>query len=188
MLGRDPRYSRSRERRVARELTGLGRAPRLQPSMIVSDNGTEFTSNAHARLDAGQHDRVAYCLRQQGRCRTASVRASTAACATSFSTRACSLTLTMRDQGLRMDRTITTSGGPHSAAGLPHAGGAYAANLTATCDRLRNPDQLSRSHVAPLRAPRRKNPGRGSKRRWMKKFSGEVSLGASLQTAACFPG
>ena len=26
---------------------------------------------------------------------------------------------------------------------------AYAANLTATCDRLRNPDQLRRSHVAP---------------------------------------
>ena len=26
---------------------------------------------------------------------------------------------------------------------------AYAANLTATCDRLRNRDQLRRSHVAP---------------------------------------
>jgi putative transposase len=26
---------------------------------------------------------------------------------------------------------------------------AYAANLTATCDRLRNPDQLRRSYVAP---------------------------------------
>ncbi|MCK1686055.1 IS3 family transposase, partial [Bradyrhizobium sp. 145] len=30
---------------------------------------------------------------------------------------------------------------------------AYAASLTATCDRLRNPDQLRRSHVAPP-APR----------------------------------
>src|SRR4051794_31909851 len=39
---------------------------------------------------------------------------------------------------------------PHSALGyLPPA--AYAASLTATCDRLRNPDQLRRSHVAPLR-------------------------------------
>jgi putative transposase len=40
---------------------------------------------------------------------------------------------------------------PHSALGYltPTA---YAANLTATCDRLRNPDQLRRSHVA-LPAP-----------------------------------
>jgi len=37
---------------------------------------------------------------------------------------------------------------PHSSLGhLTPA--AYAANLTATCDRLRNPDQLRRSHVAP---------------------------------------
>jgi putative transposase len=37
---------------------------------------------------------------------------------------------------------------PHSALGYltPVA---YAANLHATCDRLRNPDQLRRSHVAP---------------------------------------
>jgi transposase InsO family protein len=37
---------------------------------------------------------------------------------------------------------------PHSSLGyVPPA--VYAANLTATCDRLRNPDQLRRSHVAP---------------------------------------
>ena len=37
---------------------------------------------------------------------------------------------------------------PHSALGYltPVAS---AANLSATCDRLRNPDQLRRSHVAP---------------------------------------
>jgi putative transposase len=37
---------------------------------------------------------------------------------------------------------------PHSALGCltPTA---YAANLSATCDRLRNPDQLRRSPVAP---------------------------------------
>ena len=33
----------------------------------------------------------------------------------------------------------------------------YAANLHATCDRLRNPDQLRRSHVAPP-APNGVNP------------------------------
>jgi hypothetical protein len=37
---------------------------------------------------------------------------------------------------------------PHSAPGYLTPA-AYAANLTATCDRLRNPDQLRRSHVAP---------------------------------------
>jgi putative transposase len=37
---------------------------------------------------------------------------------------------------------------PHSALGYLTPA-AYAANLFATCDRLRNPDQLRRSHVAP---------------------------------------
>ena len=37
---------------------------------------------------------------------------------------------------------------PHSALGYLTPA-AYAANLTATSDRLRNPDQLRRSHVAP---------------------------------------
>jgi putative transposase len=37
---------------------------------------------------------------------------------------------------------------PHSALGYLTPA-AYAANLTATCDRLRNPDKLRRSHVAP---------------------------------------
>jgi putative transposase len=40
---------------------------------------------------------------------------------------------------------------PHSALGYLTPA-AYAANLSATCDRLRNPDQLRRSHVA-LPAP-----------------------------------
>ena len=37
---------------------------------------------------------------------------------------------------------------PHSALGYLTPA-AYAANFTATDDRLRNPDQLCRSHVAP---------------------------------------
>jgi putative transposase len=37
---------------------------------------------------------------------------------------------------------------PHSALGYLTPA-AYAANLSATCDRLRNPDRLRRSHVAP---------------------------------------
>ncbi|OSJ20803.1 hypothetical protein BST63_00175, partial [Bradyrhizobium canariense] len=35
---------------------------------------------------------------------------------------------------------------PHSSLGYLTPA-AYSANLTATCDRLRNPDQLRRSHV-----------------------------------------
>jgi putative transposase len=38
---------------------------------------------------------------------------------------------------------------PHSALGYLTPA-AYAASLSATCNRLRNPDQLRRSHVAPL--------------------------------------
>ena len=45
---------------------------------------------------------------------------------------------------------------PHSALGYLTPA-AYAANLSATCDRLRNPDQLRRSHVAPP-APHRLKP------------------------------
>src|SRR5213083_2084104 len=37
---------------------------------------------------------------------------------------------------------------PHSAIGYLTPA-RYAANVTATCDRLRNPDQLRRSYVAP---------------------------------------
>ena len=37
---------------------------------------------------------------------------------------------------------------PHSALGYLTPA-AFVANLTATCDRLRNPAQLRRSHVAP---------------------------------------
>ena len=52
------------ERRVARELTVLIER-RGKPSMIVSDNGTEFTLERHARLDAGQQDHVAFhCARK----------------------------------------------------------------------------------------------------------------------------
>src|ERR1700729_210731 len=70
-------------RRVARELTALIKR-RGKPGMIVSDNGTEFTSNA---MFAWAHDNrvVWHFIARESRCRTASVRASTAGCGTSFS-------------------------------------------------------------------------------------------------------
>ena len=133
-------------RRVARELTALIKR-RGKPGMIVSDNGTEFTSNA--MFAWAQDNTVVWHFiapgkpMQNGFCE-------------SFNGR-------MRDEllneslflGLDHARTKITDWvddynqrRPHSALGYltPVA---YAANLSATRDRLRNPDQLRRSHVAP---------------------------------------
>jgi transposase InsO family protein len=133
-------------RRVVRELTALIEW-RGTPGMIVSDHGTEFTSNA--MLAWAQERKVAWHFiapgkpMQNGFCE-------------SFNGR-------MRDEllneslffGLDHARAKITDWiddynqrRPHSALGyLPPA--AYAANFTATYDRLRNPDQLRRSYVAP---------------------------------------
>jgi transposase InsO family protein len=133
-------------RRVARELTSLVHR-RGKPGMIVSDHGTEFTSNA--MLAWSQEHQVTWHFiapgkpMQNGFCE-------------SFNGR-------MRDEllneslffGLDHARTRIASWiadyneqRPHSALGYLTPA-RYAANLFATCDRLRNPDQLRRSHVAP---------------------------------------
>ena len=132
-------------RRVARELTDLV-ARRGKPGMIVSDHGTEFTSNA--MLAWSKEHQVAWHYiapgkpMQNGFCE-------------SFNGR-------MRDELLNetlffgLDHARTTIAQwrndfnekrPHSALGYLTPA-AYAANLTATDDRLRNPDQLRRSPVA----------------------------------------
>ena len=132
-------------RRVARELTALIQR-RGKPGMIVSDNGTEFTSRA--MLAWTQENALLWHFitpgkpMQNGFCE-------------SFNGR-------MRDEllnetlflGLPHARTKITEwvvdynqGRPHSALGY-QTPAAFAANLPATCDRLRNPDQLRRSHVA----------------------------------------
>jgi putative transposase len=129
----------------ARELTTLIER-RGKPGMIVSDNGTEFTSNAMLAW-AEEHNITWHFIApgkpmQNGFCE-------------SFNGR-------MRDEllneslffGLDHARTRIADWAndyngqrPHSALGYLTPA-AYAANLTATCDRLRNPDQLRRSHVA----------------------------------------
>lgn len=133
-------------RRVARALTALIER-RGKPGMIVSDNGTEFTSNA--MLAWAQDNRITWHFiapgkpMQNGFCE-------------SFNGR-------MRDELLNeslflgLDHARVKIAAwvddynherPHSALGYltPTA---YAANLPATSDRLRNPDQLRRSDVAP---------------------------------------
>src|ERR1700677_5141195 len=133
-------------RRVARELTALIER-RGKPGMIVSDNGTEFTSNA---MFAWAHDnRVVwhfiapgkpmqngFCESFNGRMRDELLNES--------------LFLGLDHARSRLANWIDdyNQRRPHSALGYltPTA---YAANLSATSDRLRNPNQLRRSHVAP---------------------------------------
>ena len=131
--------------RVVRELVALIER-RGKPGLIVSDNGTEFTSNAV--LTWAQEAKVAWHFiapgkpMQNGFCE-------------SFNGR-------MRDEllnetlflGLDHAREKVTAWvddynnrRPHSALAY-QTPAAYAASLPATCDRLRNPDQLRRSHVA----------------------------------------
>lgn len=136
-------------RRVARELTLIIQR-RGRPGMIVSDNGTEFTSNA--MLAWAEENRVAwhfiapgkpmqngFCESFNGRMRDellneslffglAHARERIAAWADDYNTRR-----------------------PHSALGYSTPA-AYAAQLTATSDRRPNPDQLRRPLVA-LPAP-----------------------------------
>jgi transposase InsO family protein len=133
-------------RRVARELTAIIEQ-HGKPGLIVSDHGTEFTSNAMLAwcrdmsvdwhfIAPGKPMQNGFVESFNGRMRDEllnetlfldldDARAKIAAWAADFN----------------LQR-------PHSALGYLTPS-AYAANLTATDDRLRNPDQLRRSSVAP---------------------------------------
>ena len=142
-------------RRVSREL-GAIIAWRGKPDLIVSDHGTEFTSNA--MLAWAQGSRVAWHFiapgkpMQNGICEAFNGR--------------------MRDELLNetifydldharsaLARWIAAYNQqrPHSALGYltPVA---FAGTFTATGDRLRNPDQLRRSPVAPPARLRQSQP------------------------------
>ena len=94
-------------RRVARELTALIEQ-RGKPGMIVSDNGTEFTCNAMLAWCKDTRS-TGTSSRRASRCRTASSRASTAGCGTSFSTRPCSSASTTPAPRLRIGSPTTTA-------------------------------------------------------------------------------
>ncbi len=68
-------------RRVARELTALLER-RGEPNMIVSDHGTEFTSNA-ILASSKEHKSSGTTSRLASRCRTVISSPSTDGCATS---------------------------------------------------------------------------------------------------------
>ena len=130
-------------RRVARELTVLIER-RGKPGMIVSDNGTEFTSNAMFAwaqdnrvvwhfIAPGKPMQNGFCESFNGRMREL-LNESLFLCLDHARTK---ITNWVDDYNQRR---------PHSALGYltPLA---YAANLSATRDHLRSPDR--RSHVAP---------------------------------------
>jgi len=142
-------------RRVARELDVVI-AWRGRPDLIVSDHGTEFTSNA--MLAWAQGHGIAWHFiapgkpMQNGICEAFNGR--------------------MRDELL--NETIFYDLGharqalarwaasynqtrPHSALGYLTPA-AFARTFTATADRLRNPDQLRRSAVAPSALMRQSQP------------------------------
>ena len=133
-------------RRVARELTSVIER-RGKPGMIVSDHGTEFTSNAMLAwsqahritwhfIAPGKPMQNGFCESFNGRMRDELLNES--------------LFLGLDHARIRIASWIAdyNEQRPHSALGCLTPA-RYAANLTATCDRLRNPDQLRRSHVAP---------------------------------------
>jgi putative transposase len=133
-------------RRVARELTTLLER-RGKPGLIVSDNGTEFTSNgmfAWSRdhdvawhfIAPGKPMQNGVCESFNGRMRDELLNESLFLSLDHARARIASW---VADYNLRR---------PHSALQYL-APAAYASTLQATCDRLRNPDQLRRPHVAP---------------------------------------
>jgi putative transposase len=133
-------------RRVVRELDEIIRR-RGKPGLIVSDNGTEFTSNAVLAwakasgvdwhyIAPGKPMQNGFCEAFNGRMRDELLNE------TIFRDLDHARCVIARwVAGYNLHR-------PHSALGYLTPA-AFAANLTATEDRLRNPDQLRRSSVAP---------------------------------------
>ncbi|WP_354141056.1 IS3 family transposase [Bradyrhizobium sp. LB11.1] len=132
-------------RRVARELTALINQ-RGKPGMIVSDNGTEFTCNAmlawseENKIDwhfiaPGKPMQNGFCESFNGRMRDELLNEN--------------LFFGLDHARAKIADWVGDYNGqrPHSSLGYLTPA-AYAASLTATCDRLRNPNQLRRSHVA----------------------------------------
>lgn len=105
-------------KRVVRELTYLI-ARRGKPGMIVSDNGTELTSNAVLEWCSAARSNST-TPRRVNPPRTHSSRASTAGCVTSCSTRRSSPALPMPAKRSPLGSMITTPGGHTPHWDTPH--------------------------------------------------------------------
>ncbi|MCA1457302.1 IS3 family transposase [Bradyrhizobium sp. BRP22] len=132
-------------RRVARELTAIV-ARRGKPGMIVSDHGTEFTCNAMLAwskdtvidwhfIAPGKPMQNAFIESFNGRMRDELLNET--------------LFFDLDDARAKIANWVADDNlqRPHSSLKYLTPA-AYAAHLTATDDRLRNPDQLRRSSVA----------------------------------------
>lgn len=142
-------------KRVARALDEII-CRRGRPGLIVSDNGTEFTSNAMlawtkaAGVDwhfiaPGKPMQNGICEAFNGRMRDELLNE------TIFYDLDHARSVIARWVGSYNQRR------PHSTLGY-RTPAAYAATFTATDDRLRNPDQLRRSPVAPSALMRQSQP------------------------------
>jgi putative transposase len=133
-------------RRVARELSAIV-TRRGKPGSIVSDNGTEFTSNAMLAwckdnaidwhfIAPGKPIQNAFVESFNGRMRDEFLNET--------------LFFSLDDARRKLASWVADYNGerPHSALRYLTPA-AYAATFTATDDRLHNPDQLRRSPVAP---------------------------------------
>jgi putative transposase len=142
-------------RRVARELDAVI-AWHGKPDLIVSDHGTEFTSNAMlpGRRAAGSPGTSS---RPASRCRTGSARPSMAACADELLNETIFYDLDHARAALARWTTNYNRQRPHSALGYLTPA-TFAGQFTATSGRLRKPDQLRRSPVAPPALLRQSKP------------------------------
>jgi putative transposase len=133
-------------RRVARELTTIV-ARRGKPGSIVSDNGTEFTCNA--MLTWSKDNAIDWHFIAPGKpIQNAFVESFNGRMRDEFLNE--TLFFDLDDARNKLAEWIADYNGarPHSSLKY-QTPAAYAAALTATGDRLRNPDQLRRSPVAP---------------------------------------
>ncbi len=134
------------DRRLAHELTAIIER-HGKPGMIVSDHGTEYTCNAllaWCRDNASDWHFIAPGKPMQngfvesfnGRMRDELLNET--------------LFFNLDDARAKIAAWVVdfNTERPHSALGYLTLA-AYANNFTATDDRLRNPDQLRRSHIAP---------------------------------------
>ena len=133
-------------RRVARELTAIVER-RGKPRLIVFDHGTEFTCNAmlawckEAGIDwhfiaPGKPIQNAFVESFNGRMRDELLNET--------------LFFDLADARSKVAKWVADYNGERPHSSLKYlTPAAYAATFTATDDRLRNPDQLRRSSVAP---------------------------------------
>ncbi|WP_155253484.1 IS3 family transposase [Bradyrhizobium japonicum] len=133
-------------RRVARELTAIVER-RGKPGSIVSDNGTEFTCNAMLAwckdtgidwhfIAPGKPIQNAFVESFNGRMRDELLNET--------------LFFDLDDARAKIAAWVADYNGDRPHSSLKYlTPAAYAATFTATGDRLRNPDQLRRSPVAP---------------------------------------